>query len=162
MDLCPCGSELNYSLCCEPLILGNSKADSAEALLRSRYTAHCKRAIDYLGTTVLPSQLKRHDPEAVRQWAESTEWNHIDILQQKKVEGDPEITWIEFKAFYKKFGDLKEHHELAKFVKQDGLWYFDDQQDDRREPERREEPKIGRNDPCLCNSGMKYKKCCGR
>lgn len=26
---------------------------------------------------------------------------------------------------------------------------------------RREEPKLGRNDPCHCGSGKKYKKCCG-
>ena len=26
----------------------------------------------------------------------------------------------------------------------------------------REEPKVGRNDPCPCGSGKKYKKCCGR
>lgn len=25
----------------------------------------------------------------------------------------------------------------------------------------RPEPKVGRNDPCLCGSGKKYKKCCG-
>ncbi|HCG04058.1 MAG TPA: preprotein translocase subunit SecA, partial [Desulfovibrio sp.] len=28
-------------------------------------------------------------------------------------------------------------------------------------PERRAEPKVGRNDPCPCGSGQKYKKCCG-
>ncbi len=27
--------------------------------------------------------------------------------------------------------------------------------------EVRTEPKIGRNDPCPCGSGKKYKKCCG-
>ena len=27
---------------------------------------------------------------------------------------------------------------------------------------RREEPKVGRNDPCHCGSGKKYKKCCGQ
>ncbi len=27
---------------------------------------------------------------------------------------------------------------------------------------RREQPKIGRNDPCPCGSGKKYKNCCGR
>ena len=26
---------------------------------------------------------------------------------------------------------------------------------------RREEPKVGRNEPCPCGSGKKYKKCCG-
>jgi uncharacterized protein YecA (UPF0149 family) len=29
------------------------------------------------------------------------------------------------------------------------------------EPFRRETPKVGRNDPCPCGSGKKYKKCCG-
>ena len=27
---------------------------------------------------------------------------------------------------------------------------------------RRESPKVGRNDPCPCGSGKKYKKCCGQ
>jgi uncharacterized protein len=29
-----------------------------------------------------------------------------------------------------------------------------------RSPIRREEPRVGRNDPCPCGSGKKYKKCC--
>jgi preprotein translocase subunit SecA len=29
-------------------------------------------------------------------------------------------------------------------------------------PFKREEPKVGRNDPCPCGSGKKYKKCCGK
>jgi len=27
---------------------------------------------------------------------------------------------------------------------------------------RKEAPKAGRNDPCPCGSGKKYKNCCGR
>ena len=33
---------------------------------------------------------------------------------------------------------------------------------ERLEPIKRETPKVGRNDPCPCGSGKKYKKCCGR
>jgi len=36
-------------------------------------------------------------------------------------------------------------------------FYFEPQQ-----PIRREEPKVGRNEPCPCGSGKKYKKCCGK
>ena len=32
----------------------------------------------------------------------------------------------------------------------------------KQQPYRREHPKIGRNDPCPCGSGKKYKNCCGR
>jgi preprotein translocase subunit SecA len=29
-------------------------------------------------------------------------------------------------------------------------------------PPKRSGPKVGRNDPCPCGSGKKYKQCCGR
>ncbi|MFH0924197.1 MAG: preprotein translocase subunit SecA [bacterium] len=35
-------------------------------------------------------------------------------------------------------------------------------QEQRRTPMERKEPKTGRNDPCTCGSGKKYKKCCGK
>ncbi|EPR41689.1 Protein translocase subunit secA [Desulfovibrio sp. X2] len=31
-----------------------------------------------------------------------------------------------------------------------------------KKPVKRSQPKVGRNDPCPCGSGQKYKKCCGR
>ncbi|WP_462323291.1 preprotein translocase subunit SecA [Desulfoplanes sp.] len=33
---------------------------------------------------------------------------------------------------------------------------------EKKEPVRRSAPKVGRNDPCSCGSGKKYKHCCGR
>lgn len=30
------------------------------------------------------------------------------------------------------------------------------------EPIRKEKQEVGRNDPCPCGSGKKYKKCCGK
>jgi preprotein translocase subunit SecA len=35
------------------------------------------------------------------------------------------------------------------------------EESDRKSPVRRDTPKVGRNDPCPCGSGKKYKKCCG-
>ena len=32
----------------------------------------------------------------------------------------------------------------------------------KKSPVKRDGKKIGRNDPCPCGSGLKYKKCCGR
>ena len=53
-----------------------------------------------------------------------------------------------------------EHHERAEFEKIKGEWRFIDGRIIGPEPIRREEPRIGRNDPCPCGSGLKYKKCC--
>lgn len=42
-------------------------------------------------------------------------------------------------------------------------WYqYKEEMESARQPYVRETPKIGRNDPCPCGSGKKYKKCCGR
>jgi preprotein translocase subunit SecA len=30
------------------------------------------------------------------------------------------------------------------------------------QPKERQKKKVGRNDPCTCGSGKKYKKCCGK
>jgi preprotein translocase subunit SecA len=36
------------------------------------------------------------------------------------------------------------------------------EEDVKAEPIRRDRPKVGRNDPCPCGSGKKYKKCHGK
>jgi SEC-C motif-containing protein len=49
-------------------------------------------------------------------------------------------------------------HEKASFIKEDGQWFYVDG-DIIKAPQARSE-KIGRNAPCPCGSGKKYKKCC--
>ncbi|MDR1126989.1 MAG: SEC-C domain-containing protein, partial [Treponema sp.] len=48
---CPCGSGKQYTDCCEPFILGVQKPLTAEALMRSRYTAYTVHAVDYIVST---------------------------------------------------------------------------------------------------------------
>jgi SEC-C motif-containing protein len=69
---------------------------------------------------------------------------------------------VEFKAKFRENEEAKEHHELASFVKLKGSWYFDDGRLPPNKPVKLEGPKIGRNDPCPCGSGKKYKKCHGK
>ena len=52
--------------------------------------------------------------------------------------------------------------EDAFFRREDGRWYYVDGNVHGQDPYRRETPKIGRNEPCPCGSGKKYKKCCGK
>ena len=44
---------------------------------------------------------------------------------------------------------------------EDGRWVYTGQVNESGKTVRREAPKVGRNDPCPCGSGKKYKKCCG-
>lgn len=166
---CPCGSKLEYSQCCEPFINGKSPAPTPEALMRSRYSAYVKVAPKYLKETLAPESRHDFQEKDVLEWAKSAEWVGLQIL---KAEGNQ----VEFIAKYKAQGKVLEHHEVSTFRKEGGVWYFVDgeshvheegkghehhAQAKAQKPVLRAEPKIGRNDPCKCGSGKKYKKCCG-
>ena len=63
---------------------------------------------------------------------------------------------------YREKGVIHCHHEVGEFLRQDCRWYYVDGKLVPPETKKNEAPKVGRNDPCPCGSGKKYKKCCGR
>jgi SEC-C motif-containing protein len=161
MEKCPCGSGLTYSECCEPLIKGVRAAATPEQLMRSRYSAYAKAEIEYLQESLHPDQRGDYDPKSTRQWAESAEWEKFEIIRTEAGGPEDEEGTIEFIAAFTEGGAKKEHHERAKFKKVEGRWFFESGEAVARKPVVRESPKIGRNEPCICGSGKKYKKCCG-
>ena len=56
MEICPCGSGKDYVQCCSPYIQGTQVAPTAEALMRSRYSAYATSEIDYIYKPTHPSQ----------------------------------------------------------------------------------------------------------
>lgn len=161
MEKCPCSSELNYSECCEPIIKGEKEAETAEALMRSRYSAYTKHEIEYIGETIHPDQRSDYDEKATKDWSHGSEWLGLEIVNTENGLASDEEGTVEFKAKFKQQGYELDHHELSEFKKVDGKWYFFNGEAVKNKPVVREDPKIGRNDPCICGSGKKYKKCCG-
>ena len=159
---CPCNSGLPYASCCEPLIKGVTAAASPEALMRARYSAFAHQEMPYLLETLHPGQRSDYDDEGATKWARESDWTGLEILD---VKGDPATDnngTVEFRASYRRNGEKLEHHELAEFRKSSGIWYFFDGKMVSAGQYRRETPKVGRNDPCPCGSGRKFKKCCGK
>jgi SEC-C motif-containing protein len=161
MQSCHCGSGQPYETCCAPFILGNAKAPTAEALMRSRYSAYVVGAIDYLGETLHPAHRRDWDREATRRWAEDAEWHGLEILSAEAGQADDSEGVVEFAANYAEKGEPRRHHELSRFAQVSGRWYYVDGDVPKPKTQRHEGPKVGRNDPCPCGSGKKYKKCCG-
>jgi len=161
MKKCPCGSGLDYSVCCEPYITGKAKAPTAEALMRSRYTAYAEHEVDYIIRTCVQRGKDDIDEKSTRDWSEQSNWLGLRILSAEK--GGPTDTsgTVEFEAVYERDGMKQVHHELATFKKENNEWFFEA---GRVTPQTvvRTGPKVGRNDPCPCGSGKKYKHCCGR
>lgn len=167
MSVCPCRSldqkKMNYDECCAPFITGKKKAPTAEALMRSRYAAYVVKNIDYIDQTQIVVENETFNKEEALKWAESSEWKGLEIKKTTKGESNDNTGTVEFVAHYKDLASGTElhHHETSLFQKRDGAWLFKEGQIHGAQPVKRLEPKVGRNDPCSCGSGKKFKKCCG-
>jgi SEC-C motif-containing protein len=129
--------------------------------MRSRYTAYVLGDIDHVSETLHPEHRHDHDPDAARRWARRSVWEGLEVRAAERGGPEDDHGTVEFVATYKEKGVRKRHHEVAEFHKQDGLWYYVDGRLVAPPPERHGGPKVGRNEPCPCGSGKKYKKCCG-
>jgi SEC-C motif domain protein len=163
-EKCPCGSEKDYKACCGLFISGKAQAPTAEALMRARYSAYAKHEIGFLMDTILKDgdeDDSSMDPEGTRKWSVESDWKGLEILETRAGGPADEKGKVEFIARYAQKGVLNAHHEVSSFVKKGGRWYFESGKL-ITEQVKRESPKVGRNEPCPCGSGKKYKACCGK
>lgn len=160
MNSCPCGSGAPYVGCCEPIITGVRSAETAEQLMRARYSAYVGVQTDFLYESTHPDHRQGYDHQGTEEWAGSAEWEGLEIVASQRGGAEDAEGQVEFIASYREKGALREHHELAQFKKDKGAWYFTDGAMVRPKPVA--SAKIGRNEPCPCGSGAKYKKCCGK
>ena len=161
MDICPCGSSKPYVDCCRPLISGERLADTAEQVMRSRYTAFVKKELAWLRDSLHPGHRADYDEASSRAWAERAEWHGLEILKAEKGGPVDQKGMVEFVASFTENGVRQEHRELASFQRTGGAWYYTTGKLLPPRPIVRQGPKAGRNDPCPCGSGKKFKKCCG-
>jgi SEC-C motif-containing protein len=161
MSNCPCGSGKTYEECCGPIITGTTPAPTAEALMRARYSAYVKRDIGFLERSLSAEQRKDFAAEEARKWAEGSEWQGLTISRTEQGGPGDKFGAVQFAAKFRTEGKDHEHVEVALFGREDGKWVYTGQLNEPGKTVRRETPKVGRNDPCPCGSGKKYKKCFG-
>lgn len=121
---CPCGSALTLENCCGPFIAGVALPETAQALMRSRYSAYVLRKIDYLKDTLWPSYQPSFDAFAVAKWASESHWTGLTILETSKGKSRHKEGTVLFEARYLSAGTLHTHRELSLFKKQKGRWYY--------------------------------------
>ncbi|MDA1101844.1 MAG: YchJ family protein [Proteobacteria bacterium] len=160
MDECPCGSAQPLAACCGPYIDGRAPAPTAEATMRSRYSAHVLGNADYLAATLSAEQRADYDKAEVEKSFADTKWLGLEIRKTDLGGAADETGTVEFVARYRNGKQATAHHELSFFTREDGRWVFAGCEMNPKAPTVRVE-KVGRNAPCPCGSGKKYKKCCG-
>jgi len=160
MSLCPCGSQKDFDDCCGPILAGTHKAETPEALMRARDTAHVVGNFDHIADTHAPEAQASYNKSAAIAQAKNTEWVGFEVREVTDGGPDDEVGSVTFTARFVEDGDLHAHRERADFRRENGVWvYVDGKINPQVEPRRVE--KVGRNDPCPCGSSKKYKKCCG-
>ena len=162
---CPCGSGLGINVCCGPRMDGRTPPRTPVELLRTRFCAYCLQMYDYLVATQLPSGdedalTAEHLAERLAERLNDVLWISLDILGEGHDE-DRDCPYVDFRAYYDMPDGRHVLSERSFFREVDGTWFYVDGEPLKIEGVRREGPKVGRNDPCPCGSGKKYKKCCG-
>lgn len=123
---CPCGSGQLLGDCCLPYLEGKRPAPTAEALMRSRYSAHVLSAIDYLWDT-WDSQARRRSSKAeIGAWASSCEWLGLSIIACHQGGADDTQGLVSFSARFRQHGQEHEHRELSLFRRTPEGWRYVD------------------------------------
>lgn len=159
-ESCLCGSGKQFDICCGPYISGATLPATAEQLMRSRYTAFCRHDWNYLRATCHPDgpQLGQ-DPEQGGVNAQ-LEWTGLEVLTTEAGAPTDDDGVVDFVARYRAAGSPHALREKSIFKKHGGRWlYFSGK---NLALPKSNDSKVGRNDPCPCGSGKKFKKCCGQ
>lgn len=153
-NVCYCGSQKSYAECCSRFLSGNLKPETPEQLMRSRYSAFCIKNIEYLICTHHPSKQQPNERETLTQTVHKTHWLGLKVLKTEKGRIDQGVGYVEFLAFYKNI-EIGQLHEHSRFIYENQQWYYLD-------GKVLGPVKFGRNEPCWCGSGKKFKNCHGK
>ena len=124
---CHCCSGNTFVDCCQPFLERTKKVDTAEVLMRSRYTAYVLVYVNYIMATTHLSTRKLHNPNSIKQWANSSTWQKLEIVSKQAGNTADVIGKVEFKAFYLDANKRAQvHHEHSNFIKENGVWFFVD------------------------------------
>lgn len=120
---CPCGRQhakgrtLAYAACCGQAHTGQQPAPDAETLMRSRYSAFVRGDAPYLLATWHASTR----PASI-DLEEGAKWLGLDIRQHRSTGAD--TAEVEFVARFRVAGRAVRQHELSRFVREGGRWFY--------------------------------------
>jgi len=120
---CPCGSGLLLGACCGPRHDGSRPAETAEALMRSRYSAFALGLGEYLVATQAPES-GGESAEALSAWARQVEWQGLTVLRTERGQHADARGTVEFEARYRDAGRAVVLRELSRFDRQGGRWRY--------------------------------------
>ena len=115
---CPCNPTIKYSDCCQKAHQNIHSVTSAEALMRSRYSAFVLANIDYLqkshNSSTRPSKREKKE---ILAWTKSVNWIKLEVLNTTE-------TTVDFNAYFMENGNIDVIHENSVFCKENDHWVY--------------------------------------
>ena len=122
--VCPCGSKRDYDNCCGPFHRGEALPQTAEELMRSRYSAFAKTKTSYLKDTYWPKFQRNFDEASYHARAINATWLGLEIVEIEN--GGPTDTkgTVTFVATSMTHGSITKQREKSLFKKKADRWYY--------------------------------------
>ncbi|MDC1106183.1 YchJ family metal-binding protein [Prolixibacteraceae bacterium] len=159
--MCVCGKVEDYNSCCGRFISRKEKATTPEELMRSRFTAFSLGEVEYIIDT--ERLAKPNTSAGLKSWCDTVTYTKLDVLSSKELRDKGEV---HFKAYYKEGFEQTILEERSQFIKENDKWVYVSGNAKTQTVDAMNtissDRKMGRNEPCWCGSGKKFKKCCGK
>lgn len=147
---CFCNNNIAFSDCCQPILSGAPSA-TPEQLMRARYTAYVLEDYPFVWRTYANTVRDTLSVTELADNAKGTRWLGLQVISTQQAQ-------VEFCAFSKQATQYYCLHELSDFVYEQSEWRY--LRGTFLANNGIFKPKV--NAPCPCQSGKKFKKCCGR
>lgn len=157
-DFCPCCSGKKFADCCQPFMNSVQLPEKPEQLMRSRYSAFATKQYAYITDTNFSSDPLTENSESIEEDYKNIHWLKLNVEETSDSGPLDAAGWVNFSAYYGIKNKVFVLKECSNFKRINGKWFYDIDSSDSKV----ERIKLSRNDPCICQSGNKFKKCCER
>jgi SEC-C motif-containing protein len=124
--LCPCTSKKPYDRCCGPFHAGKAAPETAEQLMRSRFSAYAMAKVDYLISTRPEAKRGDEDRDELIQYCKAVSCVSLKIVSKEKGGKADETGIVTFHASLQANGRRNLHIETSNFVRENGKWVYVD------------------------------------
>ncbi|WP_417429777.1 YchJ family protein [Kiloniella sp.] len=123
-ELCPCGAGDPYDVCCWRFHSGLVRPETAELLMRSRYSAYVKQDVSYLRATLWPQYQKSFNELGTLLRAQDSRWLGLEIIASDRGQVTDKEGSVVFVARSVVDGVAHEQREKSLFRKKGRQWYY--------------------------------------
>nr|WP_320131217.1 YchJ family metal-binding protein [uncultured Holophaga sp.] len=127
---CPCTSKRLYPQCCEPYLTGKKVPETAEQLMRSRFSAYAMQRPDYLIATTAAKERAELDAEELKAYCKEIKCISLKVISTEGGGKSDREGKVLFHASLQYGGRRVLHRELSTFTREEGRWVYVDGETD--------------------------------